>query len=99
MANVTRSALSILDYEEIWDYIAKDDSRAADRLISAFEQKLRLLATMPALGKGEFDLAPNLRSFPVGNYLLFYREVADGIQLVRALHGARDIASAYFGEE
>ena len=52
---------------------------------------------MPTMGKAEFDLAPSLRSFPVGNYLLFYREVADGIQLVRALHGARDIASDYFG--
>lgn len=98
MPKVSRSPLSVLDYEVIWDYIAKDDPLAADRLISTFEQQLSLLATMPAMGKPELDLAPNLRSFPVGNYLIFYREIADGIQLVRALHGARDISSEYFGD-
>jgi toxin ParE1/3/4 len=36
-------------------------------------------------------MAPGLRSFPVGNYVVFYRIVPEGIELVRVLHGARDL--------
>jgi toxin ParE1/3/4 len=32
-----------------------------------------------------------LRYHPVGNYLLLYRVIADGIELVRVVHGARDL--------
>ena len=99
MPEVFYSESSILDYREIWEYIADDNERAADELIATFERKLRLLATMPEMGKDESDLAAKLRSFPVGNYILFYREAIDGIQLMRALHGARDITSEYFGQE
>jgi toxin ParE1/3/4 len=37
-----------------------------------------------------------LRVFPVRGFpkhLIFYRQVADGIELVRVLHGARDVAA------
>ena len=96
MPRVNRSRLSVFDYGEIWHYIAQDDAKAADRLISTFEQKLTLLATMSAMGKDESKLAASLRSLPVGNYLLYYRPIPDGIELVRALHAARDIDSEYF---
>jgi len=32
-----------------------------------------------------------VRRFTLGNYLLFYRHVDDTIELIRVLHGARDI--------
>jgi toxin ParE1/3/4 len=38
---------------------------------------------------------PALRSLSVGNYLIFYRPLADGIEIVRVLHGARDIDSLF----
>jgi hypothetical protein len=38
-------------------------------------------------------LAPELRSFPVGRYVVFYRPQDDGIDVVRVLHSARDIES------
>ena len=99
MPRVRRSRLSIFDYKEIWRYIARDDAKAADRLISVFEQKLTLFATMPAMGKEEPDLEGSLRSVPVGNYLLYYRPFQDGIELVRALHAARDITAEFFAEK
>lgn len=68
MSRIQRSRISVLDYEEIWTYIAKDDPQAADRLISNFEPHLALLATMPAMGKQEPDLAPNLRRFPIETF-------------------------------
>ena len=51
MGSVHRSQLSVRDYEGIWEYIARDDANAADRLISAFERYLALPASMPEMGK------------------------------------------------
>ena len=43
------------------------------------------------MGRNRPDLAPELRSFPVDNYIIFYRPISEGIQVIRVLHGARDI--------
>ncbi|MGB8353529.1 MAG: type II toxin-antitoxin system RelE/ParE family toxin [Chthoniobacteraceae bacterium] len=34
----------------------------------------------------------------VSKYLIFYRPIDDGIELIRVLHGARDITPEYFAE-
>jgi len=38
---------------------------------------------------------PDLRSLPVGNYLIFYMPVEDGIVVVRVLHGMRDVDALF----
>jgi toxin ParE1/3/4 len=40
-------------------------------------------------------LAPGLQSFPFGRYIIFYRPVANAIEIVRVLHGARDIENIF----
>jgi toxin ParE1/3/4 len=54
-----------------------------------------MLSQLPEIGKRRFDLAPGLRSLAVGNYVIFYRPVSEGIQIIRVLHGARDIPSLF----
>jgi toxin ParE1/3/4 len=51
-----------------------------------------MLATRPATRHraARPDLLPGLRFFPVGNYLILYRESTEGVDLIRILHGARD---------
>lgn len=36
-------------------------------------------------------IAPGLRYFPVGNYLILYEAMPDGITVVRVVHGARHL--------
>lgn len=79
------------DLDEIWDYIARDNITAANQLLDQLHLKLALLAYSPGIGRPRDRLLLGLRSFPVGNYLLFYRPIPDGIELVRVLHGARDL--------
>jgi hypothetical protein len=50
-----------------------------------------LLADHPGLGPARPDIAPDLRYFPVRRYLILYRQITDGIELVRVVHGARDV--------
>jgi plasmid stabilization system protein ParE len=43
-------------------------------------------------------LAARLRSFAVGNYVIFYQPLAgsDGVEIVRVIEGHRDITPAMF---
>ena len=46
-------------------------------------------ARFPLLGASREHLMRELRVFPVGNYVIYYRPIDDGIQVLRILHGAR----------
>jgi toxin ParE1/3/4 len=78
------------DLDEIWLYIAEDNP-AADQFLDTLYEKSVLLAGQPLLGHLQPELALNLRSFPVGNHVIFYRPIDNGIEVARVLHGARDI--------
>ena len=91
MARIVRSPQAEQDLTEIGSYIALDNLNAALRLLDIIDEKVRLLADMPQLGQLRNELAPMLRSFAVGSYLLFYRPIDGGIELVRVLHGARNL--------
>jgi toxin ParE1/3/4 len=78
------------DLQEIQDYIAGDSVEAAERWVGILETECRKLAEMPGLGRRRDELAPDLRSVPVGVYIIVYRQIVDGVQIIRVLHGARD---------
>ncbi len=58
-----------------------------------------MLASNPGMGRKRDSLVPNLRSFPVVNYLIFYRPINQGIEAILVLHGARDIQSLFEEED
>lgn len=95
MPSIRRTKHAARDAAEIWHYIAEDNPTAADRMISEFEKKLELLAQFPKMGRDRSDLSRSLRSFPVGNYLLFYRPTRAGIEVIRIAHGARDLSRRF----
>lgn len=91
MSQFQVSANARSDLEEIWVYIAQDNLQAADGLMRAIVSRFSLLASMPDLGRSREELARGLRSLPLGNYVIFYRKLSDGVAVVRVLHGARDL--------
>jgi toxin ParE1/3/4 len=78
------------DLDEIWLYIAQDNLDSADKFIQTIVSRFPKLAVMPLLGRERKELLPRLRSFPVSRYVIFYRPIESGIEIVRVLHGARD---------
>jgi toxin ParE1/3/4 len=85
------------DLVEIATRIARDSKSSAIRFIDAVEMTCKTLLRSPQLGlRGEFR-SPHLANIQrwrvkgFENYLIFYRTVADGIFVVRLLHGARDV--------
>jgi toxin ParE1/3/4 len=91
MARVLRTSKAEEDLLEIWSYIADDNIDAADEFLDQIVATCRTLSDNPAAGRSRDELAQRLRSFPLGNYVIFYRPLEDGIVVIRVLHGARDL--------
>ena len=83
------------DLLNIWSYIASDSPVNADRFLSYLYEQAQHLLELPQSGRLRAELAPNVRSFPVAKYLLFYREQGSNIELIRVLHAARDIDTLF----
>jgi toxin ParE1/3/4 len=95
VAKVQRKPQAEADLIEIWIYIAQDSPTSADKLLDEIDEKSQMLAASPFIGKARDELGPNIRSFPAGNYVLFFRPIVDGIEIIRVLHGARDIDALF----
>ena len=79
------------DLDSIWAFIAADNVTAADRLIGRIGEIFEMLIESPLVGRERPDLRSDLRSFPVGNYVIFYRALSDGVEVVRVMNGRQDI--------
>ncbi|YAF99522.1 MAG: type II toxin-antitoxin system RelE/ParE family toxin (plasmid) [Nodularia sp. CChRGM 3473] len=91
MGRLIRTVKAEEDLIEIWMYIAVENPEAADRLLDQIESKCQMLASKLGLGQARPDIAPELRYFPAGRYLILYRELTDGVEIVRVVHGARHL--------
>lgn len=86
------------DLADLWAYIAANNPDAADRLVDAVLEGSRMHVRFPNMGQDREELRPGLRCFVVSPYVVFYRPVADTIEVLRILHGARDITSIFESE-
>jgi len=79
------------DLLAIIEYIAERNPAAAASLLHAFRRRWDLLTDQPFSGKSRDDLRPGARCVIVGQYLSLYRVTDQGVEIVRILHGARDL--------
>jgi toxin ParE1/3/4 len=91
MACVTLRPQAQADILDVWNYIAEHSVAEADRWIDRLEDCLTLWATQPHMGRVRDELSPGIRSLAFGRYVVFYEPSADGMDVVRVLHGSRDI--------
>jgi toxin ParE1/3/4 len=76
------------------------------RFYRGAQETFRLLASQPEMGtraECRSSFLYGMRMFPLKrfpNHLVFYRRVENGIEIIRVLHGARDIETLFMrGEE
>jgi toxin ParE1/3/4 len=79
------------DIDDILAAIIPENEDAAWRWYSGLYEKFDVLAHSPGIGRLRDELRLNLHMFPFGNYLIFYLIVPNGVQIVRVIHGARDV--------
>lgn len=96
-----RHPRALSDLEESAVYLGADNPAAALRFLDAVEATLRLLVKNPELGHTrtfERSALVGLRTIPVkgfGSHLVFYRPTRQGIEVLRVLHGARDLGAIF----
>lgn len=85
------------DLEDIAFYIFLESGslEIADRLIESITERFDLLDTHPGAGRRRDDLRPGIRAFPVGEYLLLYREEGKDVVIVRVVRGSRDVEALF----
>lgn len=101
MANKIRiQSQARTDIVDLAVYIGRDSPHAASRFLDATDETFEMLARQPFLGAEYPSRTPRLdgirvvrvKKFP--NHLVFYFGREDGIDVVRVLHGARDLDAA-----
>jgi toxin ParE1/3/4 len=81
------------DLSEIYEYLAAENPRAAEAILSRIEKDLQLLTRQPQLGRIPADeelVRMGYRYLVIGDYLSFYTLEGQTILTHRIIHGARD---------
>ncbi len=90
---------AIKDLEEIIDYFSSRNVDTGERFINEFEKKCKNLANFPNMGRSYDDMKPSLRGLPIAGYIIFYRIINDGIEIIRVVSGYRDLESLFLEDE
>ena len=98
MKPIEFSEAAIADQDSITAYtVEKFGIKQARRLRANFERALGALAANPNIGRARKDLDPGGRSFRyfvvMKLFIIVYQPTEDGIQIVRILHGMRNLAA------
>jgi toxin ParE1/3/4 len=91
MKRLRISSLARLDLDENYDRIKRDKPSAATRWLKRTMDQFLSLAKNPQIGAARDEIRPGLRSISQGNYVIYYRIRNADLEIVRVLHGARDI--------
>jgi toxin ParE1/3/4 len=84
------------DLFQIWAYLARRGSRAvADRVVRDIELNCRRLQAWPQSGRDRGDILPGMRSIPSSPYVVFYVVRTGRIEVIRVLHGRRDVEAIF----
>ena len=87
------------DVDEISDYLAQYSQPAAGLFLDELYRLADRHAGSPLIGRARDELETGLRSFVVRRkYVVLFRPADDTIEIVRVIHGARNI-EAVFREE
>jgi toxin ParE1/3/4 len=98
MSSYSFSDTAIRDLDEICNYIAVENSKAASQLFDLIRRKCKLVANFPNMGKSYSRLAPNLQGFVVEDYIIFYYPTPDGINIARVVSGYRDLGELFLDD-
>ena len=94
MSRFKLSAPARRDLREIRDYIALDNVPAARKFLARITEASHGLAEMPGQGHLREDLTElPVRFWPVGAYLIVYDPATRPLEILRVLHGARDVGT------
>lgn len=90
MSRYVINVLATKDLNEIADYFTENSIEAGERFFKAFSQKCKQLVSFPNSGRSYEVIRPGLRGLSLDGYIVFYRILDDGIEILRVISGRRD---------
>jgi toxin ParE1/3/4 len=96
MSQVYKTPQAQRDLVAIGYYLAEHSPVASERFLREAERAFRLLTQMPEIGSTCSFRSPRLRDVRFWtlrrfkNYVIYYRPVSGGVEIIRVLHGVRD---------
>jgi toxin ParE1/3/4 len=97
VALVVRRPRARQDLLGIWRYIADESGEArADKYLRRLNDVITYIAQQPGMGRERPEIQePGIRSFAAESHVIFYLALADGMELVRVIHGSQDLERAW----
>ncbi len=83
------------DLKKIFTYLNEHSASAATELAERIDQRVFIVAAHPGIGRDRGNLMEGMRSVVVGKYVVFFRSTTTTLEIVRVLHGLRDIDSIF----
>lgn len=68
---------------------------AGEQFFREFNRKSQQLVTFPNSGKSYAEIHSDLRGLPLEGYIIFYRLLDDGIEILRVVSGRRNLPSVF----
>jgi Plasmid stabilization system protein len=87
------------DLREINNYLTRFSPIAVRQINEKIKQQFKRLADFPNMGQSCNQLSEGLRRFPIEDYLIFYRPISNGVEIVRVVSGYRHIESVFSDQE
>ena len=85
------------DLQQVHDYIAQFDNDNALHFVERIAERFSLLSDYPYLGVARPRFGADIRSLVVPNsdYIIFYRPIDDGVEVLRVVHGSQDLGKLF----
>ncbi|MEM7553586.1 MAG: type II toxin-antitoxin system RelE/ParE family toxin [Cyanobacteria bacterium P01_A01_bin.84] len=91
--------LAAQDLKEIADYFTINSVEAGEKFFRQFERRCQQLINFPGMGRNYKEIRPYLQGLPIDGYIIFYRILDDGIEILRVINARRDLLYAFEDEE
>jgi toxin ParE1/3/4 len=85
------------DLDQIWQYLWRESgsSDVANGFIDKLTARIGALEHSPKAGRQRDSMEAGLRAFPIGNYIVYYREDDQFVTVSRVIHGNREQNAAF----
>ncbi len=83
------------DLRHIRDRILRERPSSTVNFIGGLTAVFDLLCDSPLIGRSRDEVETDLRSFVHGSYVAFYRVDPPDIEIVRVIHGRRDLTKIF----
>jgi toxin ParE1/3/4 len=95
MSRYVINILASRDLNEIADRFAETNLEAGEQFFGDFNRKCKQLVAFPNSGKSYAEIRSDLRRLSLDGYILFYRILEDGIEILRVVSGRRNFPSLF----